>query len=564
MSGLQGMQNYLKGDRYLNPIMTNSQSNETVSASDVEKYGYCPLSWWLSEQVGDKEYEELEKGSQKHATISKDVKEIKTRDRVTKESERVVVWFSLIALVIGVNGGAIVYSIYAPISQGQIVMVLLAIVSVLWVLVAVLFFYYGIKMEIKTKSEGVWSQNISLKRSGDVDWKKRLSDAKLNTFLFFLVSGIIAMQGFFILLNPEPEQSQIRSWIFLVLALLWLIGSSIFYYISLKKEMVIKRAELKSGSPSEKQTFSESEKSVILFAVIATILASNALTFYQRTPPMVARILLVVAILWLYGGFIFLYRALRANLRLKLIIGGNLEQRDRTTKKKDLRAILGFELEFTSISYERGVFWFAMVAIILAINAIIINFSRNFEELYGALIARIIEAVAILWLIGAVFFLYMVLLSSKTATKLRDELGIEAGSIEYVDGMDGESESFYSERYGLRGRPDYILKKDGNLIPVEVKTGRTPRGPLFSHILQLAAYCLLIEDKYNNPPPYGIIKYSEAEHEIEYDGGLKKIILSKIVEMKEIMRTGEAHRNHKRESKCRSCSRRKVCPEKLV
>jgi CRISPR-associated exonuclease Cas4 len=217
------------------------------------------------------------------------------------------------------------------------------------------------------------------------------------------------------------------------------------------------------------------------------------------------------------------------------------------------------------IDYEKRVIWFAVIAIILALNAIIMNFTRNLEEeVYGTLIAHIFEVVALLWLIGAFFFLYLVILHSKAASKLREVHGINEGKIDYVDALDGNSKMLVSEKYGLRGRPDYILEKDGKYVPVEVKTGRVPKGPLFSHILQLAAYCLLVEENNNRAPKYGIIRYSNIQHEIEYTNELKKILLSKLAEMKEIMVTKEVHRNHKRPNKCRGCSRREICPEKLV
>ena len=37
--------------------------------------------------------------------------------------------------------------------------------------------------------------------------------------------------------------------------------------------------------------------------------------------------------------------------------------------------------------------------------------------------------------------------------------------------------------YGISGRPDYVLLVEGLPIPVEEKTGRVPKGPLFSALL---------------------------------------------------------------------------------
>src|SRR2546428_13842056 len=100
-------------------------------------------------------------------------------------------------------------------------------------------------------------------------------------------------------------------------------------------------------------------------------------------------------------------------------------------------------------------------------------------------------------------------------------------------------------------------------IPVELKTGRVPRGPLFSHILQVAAYCVLLEEESGKAPPYGIIRYGETSFAIEYNDDQKKLVLQKPAEMRTAITTGEAHRNHNRPGQCHHCSRRSGSPERL-
>jgi CRISPR-associated exonuclease Cas4 len=74
----------------------------------------------------------------------------------------------------------------------------------------------------------------------------------------------------------------------------------------------------------------------------------------------------------------------------------------------------------------------------------------------------------------------------------------------------------------------------------------------------------LIEQNYKIRPPYGIISYSkEQKHKITYDENLENLLIEKIGEMRDCIKSDEAHRNHKRPGKCRSCSRREKCPEKL-
>ncbi|MBU4070826.1 MAG: CRISPR-associated protein Cas4, partial [Candidatus Thermoplasmatota archaeon] len=135
--------------------------------------------------------------------------------------------------------------------------------------------------------------------------------------------------------------------------------------------------------------------------------------------------------------------------------------------------------------------------------------------------------------------------------------------ITYIDTNDRKPKLFFSEKYGLAGRPDYVLMVDEEHIPVEIKTGRVPKGPLFSHILQVAAYCILIEEEFGVPPSHGVIKYGNMESDIEYDSALKELVVSKLGEMRGLMKNGNVHRNHNKPGKCRNCSRRGICPEKL-
>ena len=179
-------------------------------------------------------------------------------------------------------------------------------------------------------------------------------------------------------------------------------------------------------------------------------------------------------------------------------------------------------------------------------------------------VSRIMQVLALLWLMGAAFFLRRSTVLEAQAREERRKMRVPEGEIIYVDLDDESSQVLVSERYGLSGRPDHIIRKDGHYIPVELKTGRTPKGPLFSHIIQLCTYCIIIEDIMGKAPPYGIIKYPERSFEIEYTDELRSMVLNLRDRLLSDMEKGEAHRNHNRPGKCRHCSRRDKCPERLV
>jgi len=55
-------------------------------------------------------------------------------------------------------------------------------------------------------------------------------------------------------------------------------------------------------------------------------------------------------------------------------------------------------------------------------------------------------------------------------------------------------------RNRLVGKPDYILEHGGELIPVEGKSRKlSTAGAYEGEMLQLAAYCLLVKERYGRP-----------------------------------------------------------------
>jgi len=267
------------------------------------------------------------------------------------------------------------------------------------------------------------------------------------------------------------------------------------------------------------------EKIVFWCAVIATIIAIfgvDLLPFQEK--PKLSAIMIAISLIWILAAVLFLRGAFRTPAKV------------------------------ATLQYEKLIIIFAIIAVVMAINAVVfLQISESF--------AQLLEAVSLAWLIVASFFLNRSLTYADLARALKKELNIK-GVVEYVDF--GDSELLVSEKYGVSGRPDYVLMVDGVPIPVEEKTGRVPRGPLFSHILQVATYCLLMEEKTGKPIPYGILRYGMDQHIIEYDDIVKRTILQKIGEMREIADGKPAHRNHNRPNKCTNCSRRENCPERLA
>ena len=151
------------------------------------------------------------------------------------------------------------------------------------------------------------------------------------------------------------------------------------------------------------------------------------------------------------------------------------------------------------------------------------------------------------------------------AKSIREKYGIPYGRVIYSD-LDHPAKALFSKKLGIIGKPDYVIsdRRYGGLVPVEIKSGRAA-NPYRNHILQLAAYCLLVEETYHKPVPYGIIVYSDGkQHKIIFDESLRSDLIGVIKEMKRSMRSGCPTRGHNQLRKCSSCSFQASCRDCLA
>jgi CRISPR-associated exonuclease Cas4 len=155
--------------------------------------------------------------------------------------------------------------------------------------------------------------------------------------------------------------------------------------------------------------------------------------------------------------------------------------------------------------------------------------------------------------------------------KQRQKLGILGSSeITYMDSEKIPAHLLQSETIPLVGKPDYMIKKDDFLMPVEVKTGSTPRNPYTGHVMQLMAYCYLIEEEFDIRPPGGILKYPKKEFKIAYTEEAKRSVETIVREILVHKNTREElhceHRDHYRlscHSKDTSVKSSHILPENM-
>jgi CRISPR-associated exonuclease Cas4 len=155
---------------------------------------------------------------------------------------------------------------------------------------------------------------------------------------------------------------------------------------------------------------------------------------------------------------------------------------------------------------------------------------------------------------------YAVVLSRRTRRQ-KDQHGIPSGTLLYSD-LTTPAEPLFSRRLQLAGKPDYILRQDEHLVPVEVKTGHHTH-PQPSHVLQLAAYCQLLEETSGEFVPYGILVLNQQPTQIPFDPGLRFSLEQTMDRMRGVLRTGRVSLNHADPHRCTRCSQRQNCTVSL-
>lgn len=169
------------------------------------------------------------------------------------------------------------------------------------------------------------------------------------------------------------------------------------------------------------------------------------------------------------------------------------------------------------------------------------------------------------WVWIGIFFLGLSFGLFFRANRQRTDLGMPNGRIIYDDASEWEhpNQSFYDQRYGLIGRPDYLIKRKDAVIPVEVKSGQIQNSPHPGDILQLAAYCLLMESFYGKRPTSGVLRYANKTFQIDFTLSLEDQLKSVLEDMRRAEHSKTVDRSHEILAKCTGCGYRSQCKQRL-
>ena len=172
-----------------------------------------------------------------------------------------------------------------------------------------------------------------------------------------------------------------------------------------------------------------------------------------------------------------------------------------------------------------------------------------------------------LWIGLALFLLAAGVVAVVWSRRARQATGLPTGRVVYADTSRWQraERPLFSRQHRLTGKPDYLVREGRAIIPVEIKSSRAPAGgPRESHILQLAAYCLLVEETEGVRPAYGIVKYADEAFRVDNTPALRRALMETLDTMRRDLTRGGAQRSHSDPARCRRCGVLAACGERLA
>lgn len=116
-----------------------------------------------------------------------------------------------------------------------------------------------------------------------------------------------------------------------------------------------------------------------------------------------------------------------------------------------------------------------------------------------------------------------------------------------------------SKRYGIKGKVDAIIERDGEYIPVDIKYSKF-RHVFYQWKMQLVAYAVLIEENFDCTVKRGYIYFPEIRKfvEVEISPTDKRRLFEIIKQVEGVIKQGVFPRATK-SKKCHYCEMYKFC-----
>ena len=119
-----------------------------------------------------------------------------------------------------------------------------------------------------------------------------------------------------------------------------------------------------------------------------------------------------------------------------------------------------------------------------------------------------------------------------------------------------------SDELKLKGIIDKVHVYDNEYVPFELKTGRTPSDGIWpSHRIQIAAYSLLLQEKFNKQVKGGFVVYLDTKEKrhIAINPFMKQEIRQLVDEVIALLESKELPDFCNNENKCKKCGLKQTC-----
>jgi CRISPR-associated exonuclease Cas4 len=111
-----------------------------------------------------------------------------------------------------------------------------------------------------------------------------------------------------------------------------------------------------------------------------------------------------------------------------------------------------------------------------------------------------------------------------------------------------------SARYGIVGKPDYLVEERGRIVPVELKPSRESVSPWLRDVVQLSAYCLLLEETEPRFAGYGYLRYAHRTFRVDFTGRVRRELLRTIAAMRADLTAQDVPPSHHDPRRCARCT----------
>ena len=116
-----------------------------------------------------------------------------------------------------------------------------------------------------------------------------------------------------------------------------------------------------------------------------------------------------------------------------------------------------------------------------------------------------------------------------------------------------------SAKYGIAGKPDYLIVEKGLVAPVEVKPTRESERPWLRDVVQLAAYCLLVDETHLHFAGYGYLRYANRTFRIEFTDTMRSELLRTAERLRADLSADDVDPDHDDPRRCVRCPVRVPC-----